>query len=591
MAAKLQCEICGGKLIGRPGGIFECDSCGMEYSTEWAKQKIQEITGTVRIEGPVEVQGTVKVESGEKTALLQRGMMALEEEKWDQAKKFFDQALNYDAKCAEAYLGLAMVEGTCKDKEMFLKAYLNPYTDFNMNTNIQRAIKFASDMEAEYYNSLIQKRREKINSSRDKDRKCAERILTLSRQSLLWRNMLHTCYCGKGICIFGIKTDGRVLSCYSDEQDELREISQWKNIKSISSGMRHVLGLRMDGSVVAVGDNTFGQCNVSSWKDITAVKASYYTSLGIRADGTVIAIGRDINGQCEVEGFHNIIDTILLEDFRNGLNSHDVTIIGLRKDGTIALFGDKYGDFQGLNKWKGIKTMWPIWISSVPVLVGVMEDNIEYCVPESMKDQWIDSIKPGDKPIDYIDFSDYLKLGVGLFADGKVRSSDGTVIMDDVTEICGDYSHYFGLHSNGSVTECCKNSREGDVYKRVINCTDAISIKSIGRNGTICVLRKNGTIWTNDTEKEKELSTWKLFDYYEKIEAERKETAERAVTERRNIIENLTGEKRALQAEVANLNGLFTGKRRKEIQSRITKIETTLDTLKQEEEEQNRLKL
>ena len=31
MAAKLECEICGGKLIGKPGGIFECESCGMEY--------------------------------------------------------------------------------------------------------------------------------------------------------------------------------------------------------------------------------------------------------------------------------------------------------------------------------------------------------------------------------------------------------------------------------------------------------------------------------------------------------------------------------------------------------------------------------
>ena len=63
MAAKLQCEICGGKLIGRPGGIFECDSCGMEYDTAWAKQKIQEITGIVTVEGTVDVQGTVKIDS------------------------------------------------------------------------------------------------------------------------------------------------------------------------------------------------------------------------------------------------------------------------------------------------------------------------------------------------------------------------------------------------------------------------------------------------------------------------------------------------------------------------------------------------
>ena len=79
MAAKLQCEICGGKLIGKPGGIFECENCGTEYSTEWARAKIQEITGTVKVEGTVEVtgkvqnDGPVKVEGGaNKEALLKR---------------------------------------------------------------------------------------------------------------------------------------------------------------------------------------------------------------------------------------------------------------------------------------------------------------------------------------------------------------------------------------------------------------------------------------------------------------------------------------------------------------------------------------
>ena len=50
MAAKLQCEICGGKLVGKPGGIFECENCGTEYSTAWAKEKIQEITGKVQVD-------------------------------------------------------------------------------------------------------------------------------------------------------------------------------------------------------------------------------------------------------------------------------------------------------------------------------------------------------------------------------------------------------------------------------------------------------------------------------------------------------------------------------------------------------------
>ncbi len=63
MAAKLQCEICGGKLVGKPGGIFECENCGTEYSTEWAKAKIQEIKGTVKVEGTVEVTGKVQVDN------------------------------------------------------------------------------------------------------------------------------------------------------------------------------------------------------------------------------------------------------------------------------------------------------------------------------------------------------------------------------------------------------------------------------------------------------------------------------------------------------------------------------------------------
>lgn len=117
MAAALQCEICGGKLVGKPGGVFECDSCGMEYSTEWARQKIQEIKGTVKVEGTVEVTGKVQVDGPVKVeggvnleSLLKRGNLALEDGKWTDATAFFDQALNYDAECAEAYLGKLMAE-------------------------------------------------------------------------------------------------------------------------------------------------------------------------------------------------------------------------------------------------------------------------------------------------------------------------------------------------------------------------------------------------------------------------------------------------------------------------------------------------
>ena len=38
---------------------------------------------------------------------------------------------------------------------------------------------------------------------------------------------------------------------------------QWKNIKRIVNGKKHIVGLKNDGTVVAYGDNSNGQCNVA----------------------------------------------------------------------------------------------------------------------------------------------------------------------------------------------------------------------------------------------------------------------------------------------------------------------------------------
>lgn len=57
--AKLQCDLCGGSIVMQGGGQFAvCDSCGTKYSVERMREKAQEITGTVRIEGPVQVRQT-----------------------------------------------------------------------------------------------------------------------------------------------------------------------------------------------------------------------------------------------------------------------------------------------------------------------------------------------------------------------------------------------------------------------------------------------------------------------------------------------------------------------------------------------------
>ena len=49
---------------------------------------------------------------------------------------------------------------------------------------------------------------------------------------------------------------------------------------TIATGYDHTVGLKADGTVVAVGDNKFGQCDVSDWTNIVAIVAGIYYTVG-----------------------------------------------------------------------------------------------------------------------------------------------------------------------------------------------------------------------------------------------------------------------------------------------------------------------
>ena len=62
-----------------------------------------------------------------------------------------------------------------------------------------------------------------------------------------------------------------------------------------------------DGTVVAVGDNESGQCDVSDWTDIVAVSVGDYHTIGLKSDGTVVAVGANDIGQCDVSDWTDIV--------------------------------------------------------------------------------------------------------------------------------------------------------------------------------------------------------------------------------------------------------------------------------------------
>lgn len=49
----------------------------------------------------------------------------------------------------------------------------------------------------------------------------------------------------------------------------------------VAAGRLHTVALREDGTVLATGDNQFGQCDVETWSDIVTIAAGKYHTVGV----------------------------------------------------------------------------------------------------------------------------------------------------------------------------------------------------------------------------------------------------------------------------------------------------------------------
>ena len=517
MAAKLQCEICGGKLVGKPGGVFECEYCGMEFDTAWAKSKLQEITGTVKVEGTVEVTGKVKLDgpvqvdiSANKEAQLQRGMIALEDREWEKAKDYFNQALNYDAKYAEAYLGLAMADEKCQNRDSFRVKYITTGARCRYNKHFARVRQYCSedlfkwisqlDEEGKRADEEYQRAEEKqilekqiiAEEKRKKAEQNIERLKPIRDKLLLPATMISA---GVNHTV-GLRSDGTVVATTFFGYDQCRE-SSWKDVVAVAAGREHTVGLLSNGTVVAAGSNTNRECNVSDWRAIGAVAAASRHTIGLHLDGTVVDVGDKSRTLCKLW-----TDIVAIAAGEN----HTV---GLRANGTVVALGEnKYGecDFFG-------------WREIVSIAAG-------------------DYHTVGLR-------SDGTVVAVGLDLFGACNVAEWT----DIVGISAGSSHTVGLRADGTVIATkyyCANK-----YNRYRGQCD--------------------------------VSEWKLFNNYETIKAERlkhrvaDEKREATVETKRKA---LNREKAQLQAELANLKGLFSGGKRRDLEARIVGIDSALKNLK-----------
>lgn len=67
----------------------------------------------------------------------------------------------------------------------------------------------------------------------------------------------------------------------------------------VAEGVTHRVEIMPDGRVAADGENRFDECNIFSWRDIKQVSCGNWHTVGLTKDGKVVACGSNVNGQCD----------------------------------------------------------------------------------------------------------------------------------------------------------------------------------------------------------------------------------------------------------------------------------------------------
>ena len=221
---------------------------------------------------------------------------------------------------------------------------------------------------------------------------------------------------------------------------------------TISAGRDHTVGLRTDGTVIAVGSNTFGQCDVSSWRDIVAVSAGGCHTIGLKSDGTVVVVGWNQYDQCEVSEWRDIV----------AVSAGDFHTIGLKSDGTVVAIGWNEDGQCDVKNWKGIVAI----AAGGDHTVGLKADGTVLAVGRNYSGQcavgtWKDIIAIAAGNFHTVGLkSDGTAVAVGYAADGQCDVSNWNGIVD----IAAGVKHTVGLEADGSViTAGCNGSGRCDV--------------------------------------------------------------------------------------------------------------------------------
>ena len=236
----------------------------------------------------------------------------------------------------------------------------------------------------------------------------------------------------------GLKSDGTVVATGNNSSGQC-DISGWKDIVAVSAGRWYTVGLKSDGTVVATGQNYDGQCDVSGWSDIVAISAGGFHTVGLKSDGTVVATGENKDGQCGVSGWSDIV----------AVSAGAYHTVGLKSDGTVVATGDNSLGQCDISGWKDIVAVSAIGLHTVVfksygTVVATGNNDKGQCDVSG----WSDIIAVSARGVHTVGLkSDGTVVATG---DNSLGQCDISGWKDIVAVSAGSY-HTIGIKSDGTV--------------------------------------------------------------------------------------------------------------------------------------------
>jgi hypothetical protein len=246
----------------------------------------------------------------------------------------------------------------------------------------------------------------------------------------------------------GLRANGSVVAVGANWSGQC-DVGNWTDIIEVAGGGWQTAGLTSNGTVVVVGcvGDDLGQCNVSEWTEIRQIASGNAHTVGIKSDETVVAVGADSFGQCDVGNWTGIIQV-------TAAGQHTV---GLRADGTVVAVGWNVFGQCNVGNWTNIIQV----AAGDDHTVGLRADGTVIAVGDTL---------PGQCNVG--NWTNIVMIAAAAYHTVGLRS-DGTVIAagennwgecnvgnwTDIVQVAAGAEHTVGLKSDGTVVAVGHNDQ------------------------------------------------------------------------------------------------------------------------------------